>query len=107
MHERMSPDTRRIAALFRPYRARLGTVLGLIAISAGLGMVSPFLLKRVLDDAFPHGDTTLLAWLVAGMIAISIATGVIGVGQTWLSNVVGQRVMHDLRAAVYRHLQRL
>jgi ATP-binding cassette subfamily B protein len=103
----MSPDTRRIAALFRPYRARLGTVLGLIAISAGLGMVSPFLLKRVIDDAFPHGDTTLLAWLVAGMIAISVATGVIGVGQTWLSNVVGQRVMHDLRAAVYRHLQRL
>src|SRR5204862_3267215 len=30
-----------------------------------------------------------------------------GVGQTWLSNSVGQRVMHDLRSAVYRHLQRL
>ena len=45
--------------------------------------------------------------LVAGMIAISVATGVLGVGQTWLSNVVGQRVMHDLRAQVYRHLQRL
>ena len=41
------------------------------------------------------------------MIAISIATGVLGVAQTWLSNLVGQRVMHDLRAAVYRHLQRL
>ena len=41
------------------------------------------------------------------MIAISIATGVLGVLQTWLSNVVGQRVMHDLRAQVYRHLQRL
>ena len=103
----MSPQTRRIAALFRPYKARLGTVLAMIAVSAGLGMVSPFLLKEILDDAFPNGDTTLLAWLVGGMIFISIATGVIGVGQTWLSNVVGQRVMHDLRAAVYRHLQRL
>ena len=41
------------------------------------------------------------------MIAIAVATGVLGVGQTWLSNVVGQRVMHDLRAQVYRHLQRL
>ena len=41
------------------------------------------------------------------MIAISVATGVLGVGQTWLSNVVGQKVMHDLRAQVYRHLQRL
>jgi ATP-binding cassette subfamily B protein len=102
-----SPQTRRIAALFRPYKARLGVVLGLIAISAGLGMVSPFLLRDVLDHAIPHGDTTLLSWLVGGMVFIAIATGVIGVGQTWLSNLVGQRVMHDLRAAVYRHLQRL
>jgi ATP-binding cassette subfamily B protein len=82
-------------------------VLGLIALSAGLGMVAPFLLREVLDRAIPDGDTTLLAWLVGGMIFISIATGVIGVAQTWLSNLVGQRVMHDLRAAVYRHLQRL
>ncbi len=103
----MSPQTRRIAALFRPYRARLTAVLGLIAISAGLGMVTPFLLRDVLDHAIPEGDTTLLSWLVGGMVFIAIATGVIGVGQTWLSNLVGQRVMHDLRAAVYRHLQRL
>jgi ATP-binding cassette subfamily B protein len=102
-----SPQTRRIAALFRPYRGRLGTVLGLIAISAGLGMVSPFLLRDVLDHAIPQGDTAQLSWLVGGMVFISVATGVIGVGQTWLSNVVDQRVMHDLRAAVYRHLQRL
>src|SRR4051812_11334132 len=70
-------------------------------------MVSPFLLRAVLDDAIPERDTPLLTWLVAGMIAISIATGALGVAQTWLSNLVGQRVMHDLRAAVYRHLQRL
>jgi len=103
----LSPQSRRIAALFRPYRRRLSAVLGLIALSAGLGMVTPFLLRDVLDKAIPDGDTTLLVWLVGAMIAISIATGVIGVGQTWLSNLVGQRVMHDLRSAVYRHLQRL
>ena len=103
----MQPQTRRIAALFRPYRARLAAVLGLIALSAGLGMVQPFLLREVLDGAIPDRDTTLLAWLVAAMVAIAIATGALSVSQTWLSNVVGQRVMHDLRAAVYRHLQRL
>ncbi|MDP1850128.1 MAG: ABC transporter ATP-binding protein [Solirubrobacteraceae bacterium] len=103
----MQPQTRRIAALFGPYRARLAAVLGLIALSAGLGMITPFLLREVLDTAIPDGDTTLLAWLVAGMVAIAIATGALSVSQTWLSNVVGQRVMHDLRAAVYRHLQRL
>ena len=98
---------RRITALFRPYRGRLGAVLALIVVSAGLGMISPFLLRDVLDVAIPEDDDRLLALLVAGMIAISVATGVLGVGQTWLSNVVGQKVMHDLRAQVYRHLQRL
>jgi ATP-binding cassette, subfamily B, bacterial len=98
---------RRIAALFRPYRGRLAAVLALIFVSAGLGMVTPFLLRDVLDHAIPDKDKELLGLLVGGMIAIAVATGVISVAQTWLSNVVGQRVMHDLRAAVFRHLQRL
>ena len=97
----------RVARLFRPYRGRLGAVLGLIFCSAALGMVSPFLVRDVFDRALPDGDTRRLNLLVGGMIAIAIATGVLGVAQTWLSNVVGQRVMHDLRSAVYRHLQRL
>jgi ATP-binding cassette subfamily B protein len=98
---------RRVTRLFRPYRGRLATVMGLIVVSAGLGVVSPFLLRDVLDVAIPKDDDGLLLVLVVGMIAIAIATGVLGVLQTWFSNVVGQRVMHDLRAAVYRHLQRL
>src|SRR5690348_2494384 len=70
-------------------------------------MASPFLLRAVLDEAIPQGNTTLLTWLVLGMIGVSVATGVLGVWQTLLSNQVGQRVMHDLRTAVFRHLQRL
>ena len=100
-------DRRRLLGLFRPYRLRLAAVLFLIVISAALGMVSPFLLRAILDQAIPQNDTVLLSVLVAGMIAIAIATGALGVAQTLISNTVGQRVMHDLRAAVYRHLQRL
>ena len=69
-------DTRRIARLFRPYRGRLAAVLALIAVSAGLGIVTPFLLRAVLDEAIPQRDTTLLALLVGGMVGIAIATGV-------------------------------
>src|SRR6195952_1066786 len=86
---------------------RLFTVLVLIAISAVLGMVSPFLLRDILDVAIPKNRDGLLVELVLGMIGISIFTGILGVGQTWLSNAVGQRVMHDLRSSVYDHLQRL
>ncbi len=102
-----SANLRRVAALFRAYRLRLGAVLTLILFSAGLGVVSPFLLRSILDTAIPKHDTTLLSLLAAGMIVISVIGGVLGVVQTLLSNQVGQRVMHDLRAAVFRHLQRL
>ncbi len=98
---------RRIARLFRPYRARLSLLLGLIFLSAGLGVISPFLLREFINVAYPQHDTKLVIELVAGMIALSVITSVIGVAQTWISNQVGQRVMHDLRAAVYAHLQRM
>jgi ATP-binding cassette, subfamily B, bacterial len=97
----------RVARLFRPYRGRLAAVLALIVFSAGLGVIPAFLLKEILNRAIPQQDTTLLAYLAGGMILIAVITGVLGVGQTLLSNQVGQRVMHDLRAAVFRHLQRL
>ncbi|HYZ29470.1 MAG TPA: ABC transporter ATP-binding protein, partial [Thermoleophilaceae bacterium] len=97
----------RVARLFHPYRRPLLGLLGLILVSAGLGMVSPFLLREVLDKAIPQRDTGLLTALVAGMVAIPVVTGALSIGQTWLSNRVGQQVMHDLRTSVYRHLQRL
>jgi ATP-binding cassette, subfamily B, bacterial len=100
-------NLRRIVRLFRPYRLRLGVVCCLIFVSAALGTVSPFLLREVLDVAIPQERVGLLSALVAGMVAIPVVTGVLGVWQTLLSNQVGQSVMHDLRTSVYRHLQRL
>src|SRR5438552_2116067 len=99
-------NLKRIGPLFAPYKLRLGGVLLLIVASAGLGVVPAFLLKRLLE-AIGRNDTTSLSFNAGGMIAIAIATGILGVIQTLLSNQVGQRVMHDLRAAVFRHLQRL
>jgi ATP-binding cassette subfamily B protein len=63
---------RRIGRLFAPYRARLGGLLALIFLGAGLGVISPFLLRGVLDTAIPDHNTRLLTLLVAGMIALSI-----------------------------------
>src|SRR5438309_283880 len=96
----------RIGRLFGPYRVRLGGVLLLIVVSAGLGVVPAFLLKSVLE-AIGRNDTTTLSANAAGIIVVATATGTLAVIQTLLSNQVGQRVMHDLRASVFRHLQRL
>jgi len=98
---------RRVGRLFKPYRLRLSWLLSLIVFASIIGVISPFLLRAVIDKAYPEKNTTLLFVLVGGMIAISIASGIIAVAQTWASNVVGQKVMHDLRASVYAHLQKM
>jgi ATP-binding cassette subfamily B protein len=104
--EQRRANLRRIGALFLPYWPRLSGLLALIVVAAALGVVPAFLLQRVLE-AIQRSDTRALSLNAAGMIVIAVVTGVLGVVQTLLSNQVGQRVMHDLRAAVFRHLQRL
>src|ERR1700758_1597266 len=99
-------NLRRIGPLFKPYWRRVSRLLGLIVRSAGLGVVPAFLLRRLLIAIESH-DTRAVSVNAAAMIVIAIVAGILGVIQTLLSNQVGQRVMHDLRAAVFRHLQRL
>ncbi|MFI0777547.1 ABC transporter ATP-binding protein [Streptomyces sp. NPDC021212] len=100
-------QVRRILRLFRPYRGRLALVGLLVAASALVSVASPFLLRQILDDAIPERRTGLLTLLALGMIAAAVVNGVFGVLQTLISTTVGQRVMHDLRAAVYDRLQRM
>ncbi len=99
-------NLRRVGALFGPYWRRLSGLLALIVLAAALGVVPAFLLKRALE-AIQQNDTRSLSINAGAMIAIAVITGALSVVQTLLSNQVGQQVMHDLRAAVFRHLQRL
>lgn len=100
-------QVRRILRLFKPYRARLAVVGLLVAASSLVAVATPFLLKETLDVAIPEGRTGLLSLLALGMIFSALLSGVFGVLQTLISTTVGQRVMHDLRTAVYGRLQRM
>lgn len=100
-------QVRRILTLFKPYRARLAVVGLLVAASSLVTVATPFLLKETLDVAIPEGRTGLLSLLALGMILSAVLGGVFGVLQTLISTTVGQRVMHDLRTAVYGRLQRM
>ena len=100
-------DRGRILGLFKPYRVRLTVVLVMIIFAAGVSMLNPFLLKAAFDTGLAKHNDAVLTATVLGMIVIAIFTNATSVWQTYLSNMVGQRVMHDLRAAVYRHLQRM
>jgi ATP-binding cassette, subfamily B, bacterial len=105
--ERRGATVRRIAGFFRPYRPQVLVVMVSIVATSLLGVVNPYLLKFLLDVAIPQQDFFLLNVAVLAMIAIPVISGLIGVGQTYVNNRVGQAVMEDLRNAVYAHLQRM
>ncbi|QTD96868.1 ABC transporter ATP-binding protein [Streptomyces cyanogenus] len=100
-------QVRRILRLFRPYRGRLAVVGLLVGASSLVSVATPFLLRETLDVAIPQGRTGLLSLLVLGMVLSAVLSSVFGVLQTLISTTVGQRVMHDLRTAVYGRLQRM
>lgn len=106
-----APLIPRILASFRPYSARIILVGLLILVTAGLGVVNPVLIQVVFDNAlFPEsgGPNLDLLWILAGVMAgITVITGGLGIIQTYWTNLVGQRVMRDLRDTLYRHLQSL
>ena len=106
---------RRVAGIFKPYKRTVVGVAVLILITSGLGVINPLLIKEVFDKALflrtPDGgfdpNMGLVFVYVGLMFAIPIFSGLLGIWQTYLSNLVGQRVMQDLRNALYGHLQRM
>ncbi|MGH2787300.1 MAG: ABC transporter ATP-binding protein [Actinomycetota bacterium] len=103
---------RRIVKIFRPYRRTVLFVALLILLTSGLGLINPLLIKVVFDDVIlgegdVDGRLRLLAVVTAAMIVTPIVTGLLGLWQTYTNNVVGQKVMQDLRNSLYAHLQHM
>ena len=105
--ERRGRTLRRMVAFFKPYKAQVGVVLAAILLTSFIGLINPILLKLLIDIAIPERDWFLLNLFVGLMIVLPIISGLIGVGQSYLNNVIGQSVMHDLRTALYAHLQKM
>jgi ATP-binding cassette subfamily B protein len=97
----------RVAKLYRPYRFALLLVAGFILVSAVLQIVTPLLIRQIIDDAIPNNDRNLLATLTGGMMLVAVLGGGISYGTTYLNSKTGLTVMEDLRLAVYAHLQKL
>jgi ATP-binding cassette, subfamily B, bacterial len=102
--------SRRIWALFTPYRWRLAGVGVLVVLGSVIGVVNPLIIRRVFDDAlFVTGgpDLPLLWRYVALMVVVAAVGAGISIWQTWWANVLGQNVMGDLRRQLFAHLQTL
>jgi ATP-binding cassette subfamily B protein len=101
---------RRIVRLFRPHRGVLAVIAGMILVTSLLSVIGALLVRRVFDNAlFVRGgpDLTALYPLVAALIASPIVNGVLNVGQAYLTEVVGNRVLQELRDRLFEHLERL
>jgi ATP-binding cassette subfamily B protein len=98
---------RRVAASFRPYWRQVVVVLIAIILVGVLGVVNPIMLKLAISVAFAQRRFDLLVVIVAVMIITPIVSSLIGIGQTYLNTIIGQRVMRDLRNTLYSHLQQM
>ncbi|MDA0989015.1 MAG: ABC transporter ATP-binding protein [Chloroflexi bacterium] len=99
--------TRRVLRYFLPYKSKATVILLCILASAVIGLVPPLLIRAIIDSAIPGGNLSFLSRLAIGMVLASLVAGFIGVAQNYLSNLIGQGVMYDMRNHLYGHLQSL
>jgi len=96
---------RRVATYARPYRGRIALMLVTIIGISLLSIIPPLLFRHLFDVIIPNKDVASLNWLVLGMVAVPLFSGLLGVLQRYLSSQIGEGVIFDLRCALFRHLQ--
>ncbi len=98
---------KRVLVYSRPYWRSLALLLLAIILTSLVGLVPPLLYRDLIDNVLPNRDFTRLGWLALGMIGIPLISGLIGVGQRYLSARAGEGIIFSLRQSMYDHLQRM
>ena len=98
---------RRLMAYVRPYGWLVVGALTLLLIEGVLQLVPPMMTRRVIDVAIPAADGGMIRESVLLLIGALVTQVACSYGETWLTGVLGQRVMHDLRRELFAKLQRL
>src|SRR5215831_12361434 len=98
---------RRLLRYLRPYRAHALLALAAIISGSVLQLAQPYLMKVAIDRYIPAGNVAGMNLVAAAYLAIIIASFCLDFSQTWLLQNTGQRIMFDMRAEIYAHLQRL
>jgi ATP-binding cassette subfamily B protein len=113
-----SANVRRVLSLFLPHKPKVAGATVLVLITAMLGVVNPLMQVRIFDDifapaasgrptagAFGLSGLKLLILYVGIMVVVPIVSSLVGILQTYITTVIGQGVIQDLRNRLYRHLQ--
>ena len=97
----------RILGYIKPYMHRLLFAMFCTIMAAAGNLYIPWIIKEMIDQVLADKNGALLNWIAASIIAIFIVRGLFWYGQNYLMSYVGQRVIIDIRAAVFKKLQRL
>ena len=95
----------RLFKFVRPYWWATGSSLLLMVLGTGLRMAPAWFTKEVIDHAIPARDAGLVTLYVGLFIGSAFAYNALAAFETYLQQHVGQRVIFDLRNALYGHLQ--
>jgi subfamily B ATP-binding cassette protein MsbA len=98
---------RRLFAYIAPYRRHL--VMSMVAglVVSGLTALAALLVKPVLDDIFIRQDATKLYLFPLLIIGLYVVRGLSDYVQSYFIQLLGQRVVRDLRNELFAHMQRL
>ncbi len=97
----------RVLTYARPYRWQIIGSLLTILVYTGVGLLSPLILKHLIDYAIPEADISRLIWAAVALLVLPIISGLFQVLTRRLVSQVGEGVIFDLRVALYTHLQRM
>ena len=98
---------RRVWDFARPYRRRLVLFLATITVGAGLALVPPLVFARIIDEAIPNADRTLVTWLGLLTVGLALLSTGLDVVQRYYSSAIGEGLIFDLRARLFDHVQRM
>jgi ATP-binding cassette subfamily B protein len=101
------PMLRRALTYARPYRGKIAAMLVLVVATTLLNLLPPLLTRDLIDNALPDKDVRRLALIALGMLAVPLATGLLGLIQRYYSSTVGEGIISDLRTALFAHLQNM
>ena len=98
---------RRVVGFAKPHRRSIAFFLALTVIDAALVVVTPLLVKRIVDDGILKHDTALVVGLALAAAAVAVLDAALAVGMGWLSSRIGEGLIFDLRTSVFAHVQRM
>jgi ATP-binding cassette subfamily B protein len=108
VEQKLARDTvRRVIGFATPHRRAIAVFLALTVLDAALVVVTPLLVKRIVDVAIPHRDTSLVVWLALAAAGVAVVDAGFALGMGWLSSRIGEGLIYDLRTSVFAHVQRM